>query len=190
MIQLRSDCLIFRTAGGETLACNAELVAAELLSESKHLVDPEVVRQAVAAVLHYFREEVCRLTVSVPEFSDALARALRGFGLTVVSEAEPAAPAAAMNRRVTEVDLCRLAVGSGKGCELFFFPLLRSELRARLRELPEILRFKGLRRCVKQLVGARRWTARCQVLNDEIVTYLRRSFCADAAPRSCALIIQ
>jgi hypothetical protein len=91
---------------------------------------------------------------------------------------------------VLEYDLCRLALESGPGRELLFFPRLRAELQRHLRQGPQVLRFRGLRGCVKQLAGARRWSRRCETLEGEIVTYLRQCLSAEPAPVDIALVLE
>src|ERR1041384_2484 len=58
MIQLKADCLIFKTAGGENAPCPAEMVTVELMGEAAGLLDPELIRHASPAVLHYFKHEL------------------------------------------------------------------------------------------------------------------------------------
>jgi hypothetical protein len=43
---------------------------------------------------------------------------------------------------------------------------------------------------VKQLTGARRWTGRCERLEDQIVSYLRECLTAETAPPDCALVVE
>jgi Fe-S-cluster formation regulator IscX/YfhJ len=183
MIQLHPDCLIFQTTSGEAIPCSAELVTVELMGDAADLLDPEIVRNAARAVLHYFKVEKGKTFVSVGEFSEALASVLRGFGLVV----KPAA--AETPRRITDSDLRQLACESGKGFELAFFPRLRDELRQQLNQAPQIVRFTGLRSCVKQLSGARRWTDRCQRLNDQIVEFLRHCLTAERQAENCSLLV-
>ena len=83
-----------------------------------------------------------------------------------------------------------LAYESGPGSELFFFPRLRAELQRHLQQAPRVLRFRGLRGCVKQLTGARRWSLRCQSLEGEIVAYLRQCLSAEPAPKEFALVVE
>jgi hypothetical protein len=52
------------------------------------------------------------------------------------------------------------------------------------------LRFRGLRGCVKQLAGARRWSARCEKMQDQIVEYLRRCLTAEPEQSNCALVVE
>lgn len=183
MIQLHRDYLLFETSQGQVIPCSAELVAVELIGDALDSIDPELVHQAAAAVLHYFKEDLGCNTVSVGEFSRALADALQALGLQI-SSADPVEPG-----RVPSCDLRRLAGGAGRAIELSFFPILREEFSARLELSPKVLRFHGLRGCVKQLIGAKRWTQRCQVLSDQIVDFLRACLVAEGPKRSCGLMI-
>jgi hypothetical protein len=74
--------------------------------------------------------------------------------------------------------------------ELLFFCRLRDELRSQLDLAPRLLRFYGLRGCVKRLTGAQRWSPRCQELRDRIVEYLRACTAADHAHKDCALRVE
>ena len=159
------------------------MVTIELVGESAANLDPEVIRNASAAVLHYFKEELHRDYVTVGEFSVALETVLRGFGFTISTEDSPAP------NRVFDADLSQIASSTGKGCELFFFSNLGQELCKDEARTGQVVRFRGLRRCVKQLVGARRWTRRCQSLNDDIVGFLRSRFESGGPLANRSLII-
>jgi len=180
MITLATDCLLFQLANGESVPFSAEMISVELSGDGACQFDPHFVQHAANAVFHYFKNDLGRLSVTVGEFAGALEKVLRGFGLTVPENSRP---------RVLESDLRLLAFESGKGCELFFFPRLRDELRLKLQHAPRILRFRGLRSCVKQLAGRQRWCACCQTLHDQIVEYLRNCFSAETNQENCALLV-
>jgi hypothetical protein len=183
MILLRHDCLVFRTADGD-IPCSAEEVTVELLGDSAQLVEPHIIKNAALAVLHYFKSELGRTTVSVGEFSQALEATLRALGLNVVANSPP--PSAV---RVIEADLGHLVHRGGQGLELMFFQSLRQELRHQLAKSPQILRFRGLRGCVQQIVGSKRWNHRCQRLHDQVVDYLRTCLGADRSRAGRALLV-
>jgi hypothetical protein len=189
MIQLKSDCLIFNTHDGVQVPCSAEWVTLELMGEGAELIDEEVVHHAAAAVLHYFKNELLRQSVSVGEFAIALEKVLQGFGLSVYADHPSQQPPEPAPRRVLESNLHELASNAGEGLELLFFPNLRQELRRQLDQSPHVLRFHGLRSCVKQLAGADRWNGRCQSLHDQIVDYLRSCWATEPARHSCALMV-
>ena len=115
----------------------------------------------------------------------ALEKVLRGFAVT----AHPSSPPDS-HRRSRECDLCRLASESGPGSELFFFPRLRVELQRHLQQAPRVLRFYGLRGCVKQLAGAQRWSRRCETMEGEIVDYLRQCLSAEPSPVEVTLMVE
>ena len=193
MILLRPDCLVFKTANGENVPCSAHEVTVELMSDCTEWLDPDMVEHAAGAVLHYFKSEKGQDTVSVAEFSQALERVLRGLGLNVKASdnVQPTSsePESLLPPRVVEADLRELAGEADLGCELVFFPRLRDMLRRELDGTPLLLRFRGLRACVKQLAGARRWGPHCQALSDQIVDYLRGCLGAEKSGSSCALMV-
>ena len=193
MILLRPDCLVFRTADGENVPCSAHEVTVELMGDSAEWLDAEMVEHAAGAVLHYFKSEKGQNTVSVAEFSEALERVLRGLGLDVKASDHSETPVTKSPPmpapRVVEADLEKLTEGSSFGCELVFFPRLRDALRRELDGTPLLLRFRGLRGCVKQLAGAKRWGPQCQALNDQIVDYLRGCLGAEKSGANCALMV-
>ena len=201
MIALASDCLLFQTSNGESIPFSAEMISVELSGDGIGEFDPEFLKHAASAVFHYFKHDLGRVTVTVGEFAGALEKVLRGFGLQSEAdeqngehlfedEEENEHEKKTSDRKVLKSDLRTLACESGKGFELFFFPRLRDELRQQLLQEPEVLHFRGLRSCVKQLTGARRWGPRCQTLQDQIVEFLRNCFTSEASQPSCALLVE
>lgn len=184
MILLSWDYLLFELESGEYVPFSAEAIQVELAGEEKSPFDDEFLQQATKAVFYYFRHELRRETVTVAEFSGALEQVLRNF---LEKEGRPAA--ARGGCPVAEGDLCRLAA-EAQQAELLFFPRLRRAVQAQLRAQPPVLQFHGLRNCVKQLAGARRWSPRCRVLRDRIVQFLRDCAATDRAGRDCALLVR
>lgn len=186
MITLGSNCLLFEMANGESVPLSAEMISIELTGGHSHYFDAHFVQHAANAVFHYFKHDLGRITVTVGEFAGALESVLRGFG----AGANTTENDAAEKSKVIEADLQRLAIESGAGCELFFFPRLRDEMREQLRQDPRVLRLRGLRGCVKEMTGARRWSRRCQRLHDRIVEYARECLCSEPRQRDCTLVVE
>ena len=180
-MHLRNDCLIFKTSEGEEIPCSAEWVTLELMGDAAVNVEPDLIRNASAAVLHYFKDELNRSFVSISEFADALEKVLRGLGFQVTNEPQ-------QQPKISEGDL-RHIVTAGNGCELFFFQNLRQELKQRLSESPQVVAYRGLRGSVKILLGAERWSAKCQLLADQIVEYMRTCWSSDFGSEKCALVV-
>lgn len=179
MIWLARDCMLFQLASGESIPFSAEMISIELMGDAAHKFDAEVIRNAAASVFHYFRNDLARETVTVGEFAEALEKVLRGLGFDVrpTDENSPS-------------DLRVLACECGAARELVFFPRLRDELRTQLKTPKRVVRFRGLRGCVKQLAGARRWSPRCDSLQEQIVSYLRECLSVEAGSGECGLVVQ
>lgn len=184
MILLASDCLLFQMPNGETIPFSATAISVELIGGKDGVYDIEFVRQVAGAVFHYFKNDLGRFMVTPAEFSDALEQALRNFGWHI--ESATTLPGAEAN---PESDLRLLAAEAGR-TELLFFPRLRDELRSQLRQSPRVLRFRGLRGCVKQLAGARRWSPRCRHLHDRILDYLDSCLSAEGQKNQCLLLVK
>lgn len=184
MIQLHNHCLAFEQADGGAIPCSVEQVTIEIIGAAAASLDHEVIRHAAAAVLHYFKMELGRSHVSLSEFTQALDRVLRGLGVPLHSVATTAPGG------VAESDLRLLASAADSGYELDFFPRLRVELREQLRDSPRLLRFRGLRGCVKHLAGARRWSGRCEEMSDQIVSYLRTCLSTIEGGSQCAMVVE
>ena len=122
--------------------------------------------------------------VTVGEFAQALEKALHGLGLTLYADQS----ASDTETRETNLDL--IAGESAENFELLFYPRLRNELRAQLRHAPRVLRFRGLRGCAKRLVGAQRWSPRCEQMQAQIVGYLRECLVAEPEQKDCALVVE
>ncbi len=184
MIFLSRDYLLFELESGERIPFSAETISVELAGGDESPFDAEFLQQAIKAVFHYFQNEMNRESVTLKEFSGAMERVLRGFLRSGTQPEEALA-----DQTVAESDLRRI-VDEADRTELLFFPRLRDELRAQLRAEPRMLRFHGLRGCVKELAGARRWSPRCQDLHDRIVEYLRACAAVDSAGKDCALVVE
>jgi hypothetical protein len=185
MITLAKDCLLFHLSNGETVPFSAEMISVELTGESARWFDPEVASHAAKAVFHYFKRELGRQSVTAEEFASAMEKVLRGFK---PDKSEPSLQAAKPG--VIESDLSLLASEAGHGGELLFFPSLRKQVRQHLQDRPRVLHFRGLRACVKQIAGARRWTSRCRDLEEQIVGFLRECAGAENAHCELALVVE
>ena len=185
MIWLGSEYLMFQMPSGESVAFSSDAIAVEIVDETEGELNTQMVKQAANAVYHYFKHELGRQTVTVGEFARAMEKALDGFEISIVS----AKQASRVPRRVAEADLHQIARDSGRAFELTFFPKLRDALKTQLVGTPSVVRFTGLRSCVKELTGAKRWSARCSAMEEQIVGYVRECLNADAAEAGCTLVV-
>ncbi|MBX3734523.1 MAG: hypothetical protein KF791_18250 [Verrucomicrobiae bacterium] len=183
MIALHEDCLVLENASGVHVPCSVEHLTLEFVGNAAASLDPEVLRQAAAGVLHYFKHDQGRQFVTVAEFAAALARVLDGFGIqSQVMDV--------LDARVHTADLRALAAGAGKLGELEFFQQLRRLLEEQMAGRPRRLEFRGLRGCVKQLTGRKHWCPACDELEGWIVETLRGWFERDPGARETALVVR
>jgi hypothetical protein len=186
MIQLRPDCLIFQTSQGELIPCSAETVTIELIGDASSVLDPEIVREAASAVVHYFKHDLGRETVSVAEFSDALERALKCFGYEVSTSTPENSAGSVINSGTDLSELARAA----DDFELGFFKQLRDEYLRQAKESPDVVRFWGLRGCAKRILGAKRWSSRCEMFSEQVVDFLRECLSIQGGSSSPALLVR
>ncbi|MCF7708195.1 MAG: hypothetical protein K9N52_04775 [Verrucomicrobia bacterium] len=186
MISLQKDCLFFQVENGDVIPCSAEDVVMELLNGDTPAINSEIVHNVTMAIIHYFKHELGRINVSVDEFIGILETVLTDLGYTVETvQVEDASESV-----ITETDLERLAQESGNTFEIAFFQILKAEILRKLKCSPDLLRIKGLRACVKQLTGAKRWCPRCRALNEQIVTFLRKCYQKTAAAQNCIMEVR
>jgi len=183
MIALATDCLVFQMATGESVPFSADAISDELIGENDSTYDPELVGHAANAVFHYFKHELGYQTVTVGEFAAALEKVLDGLNPGACGTVERA-------KLVRESDLLALARDCANGGELAFFPRLREELKLHLAADCRVIRFTGLRQCVKQLSGARRWSEKCQKMQEQVVEYLRKCLSTLAKGKEVALVVE
>jgi hypothetical protein len=185
MIALRHDCLLFELNNGQSVPCTPDMISVEIVGEARTALDRDMLQHAAASVFHYFKVELDRESVTVSEFSRALEQVLARLGYTIHAGGPDG-----LTHETSAADLGQLLREVGDSSELLFFPRLRDELRVKLRQSPRVVRFRGLRACVKQLAGARRWSSRCEQLQDQIVAYLRECLSAEPEQNKCALVVE
>jgi len=185
MIQLNPDCVLLELDSGNTLPTSVELMTLELLGETASWIDPEILKNINQAVILYLRDELGKHLISFHEFAEVLEQVLRGFGL----EKSLVAP---LEKPVSHVEKTNIADWLGRkehGFELMMFQRLRKELSKKLtQEPPCVLWIHGLRECVKSHLGARRWSRKCQDLNDQMVSFIRECFDRNANA-GCSLVV-
>lgn len=185
MILLADNFLFFQLPSGESVPFTAEMISVELTDVSNEPFDQEFLEHAAASVFHYFKNDLERKTVSVAEFASAFESALNSLGLKLSGGRIAATRDDSANK-----DLQLLAFHAGGGGELAFFPRLRTAVQAQFQITPRLIRFHGLRDCVKSLLGAERWSPRCDRLRDQIIEFLRRTLSKETAGSTCALLVE
>lgn len=165
MIQLRTDCLVFETANGETIPCSTRSMNVEVLGNASVQLDSETVRQAALATLHYFRNERRRTAVTLTEFTAAIELVLHKFGLPMATYSNDGVTMTATPSHKHG--------GKQKQFEMMFFCVLRDHIHARLRGSERVIHLKGLRDSIQGMFGAGRRNPVQSALGDHVVDFLR-----------------
>ncbi len=186
MFLLADNYLFFKLPSGESVPFTAEMISVELSDGSAESFDQEFLEHTAASIFHYFKHDLERKTVSVAEFAAKFESVLNGFGLKLSG----GRLAAEETDDSANKDLQLLAFHAGGAGELAFFPRLRSAVLAQFKLTPRLVRFHGLRGAVKSLLGAERWSPRCDRLRDHIVEFLRRTVSKETAGATCALLVE
>jgi hypothetical protein len=193
MIELDRDSIWLTQPDGESLPCSLEALTFEIAGSGASQLEPDVLRNAAAAVLHYFKDDLGRTQVTLSEFATALARVLEGLGLcvevTAGDNADDPDSVGAKAAAIRQADLRELAFAAGKLGELDFFPRLHSTLREELATDPARIEFRGLRGAVKQLLGRKHWTNGCRDLEERILKALREWWIQEKGDRRTLLLV-
>lgn len=185
MILLADNYLFFQMPSGESVPFSAEMISVELADGTVDPFSQDFLEHAAASVFHYFKHDLGRKTVSVAEFAEAFESVLNGLGLKLHS-----GRVAEFTDDSANKDLQMLAFHAGGVGELAFYPRLRTAVRSQFQITPHLIRFHGLRECVKSLLGAERWSPRCDQLRDQIIEFLQRTLSKETAGETCALMVE
>jgi hypothetical protein len=124
--------------------------------------------ESVAAAVHAYAIK-CRSDGVIPsrEIVEIVVAVLSTLGFQNISQAY------ARHEHSAAIHLNDLAMRGGASFELEFFRQLDHELKAASDRRLSVIEVDGLRACVMQLRGARRWNSGCRKLAEEIVEYVR-----------------
>lgn len=160
MIQARDNLVWVRNAAGDLEPFDEERLAAAAQRVAGDDEDGQAVAQAVAgAVYQYARDHASERVVTTAEIAEMVEAVLLMLGYD-----EAAA------RCGEEIRLDELAARSGVGFELAFYRDLGAALGAATER--RAVRLSGLRACVLQLRGTRRWGAACRQVAREILAFV------------------
>jgi hypothetical protein len=169
MILPQHDLAWVRTADGAARPFDENQLAASIDSAARHLGgEHEWLAHSVAAAIHlYACECLPQRTIAADEIAEVVEAVLMKLGYTEL------AMAYRQRHQTAEVRLDGITGQSPAGFELEFFRQLDTALRPITSEDLAVMHLRGLRGCVMQLRGARRWCVGCRSLAEEIVEHVR-----------------
>ncbi|HVM60049.1 MAG TPA: ATP cone domain-containing protein [Verrucomicrobiae bacterium] len=169
MIQSLEDILWVQDADGRLAPFDERRLAVSIQKAAESVGQRDWwLAESIAAAVHAFGLKSRRDPV-IPseEISEIVTEVLATLGYEWISEAYDGG----VNR--VAIHLNDLVWRTDGGFELEFFRQLDHALGAAANHQLIAMRIDGLRACVMQLRGARRWTAGCRRLAEEIVEHVR-----------------
>lgn len=183
MIQLHSDVLWVRGEDGRLVPFDEQRLALSIQKVAENVGHSDWwLAESIAAAVHAFAVK-SRSEQIIPskEIAEIVATVLATLGYDWISEAY----AGDANR--VAIHLNELVWRTNAGFELEFFQQLDHALGAAANRRLVAMRIDGLRACVMQLRGARRWTAECRRLAEDIVEHVRGRVARMRSPRAASL---
>lgn len=149
------------------MACDAEWLRNNVRDAATRAEVPEwFADDVVSGVITFLRNHYEGTTITLDSLYDRIRDTLESLGLDdLAGELTPAAPP-------LRISLTDLAIKAGDGYELAFFQLLEQRFASATNNGVENVYFYGLRNCVKNLTSLKRWTRRCDSLQNEITHFL------------------
>ena len=169
MIQAHSDIAWVKFDDGHLAPFDEQRLALSIqnVAERRGETDWWLAESIAAAVHAYAVKCHSNSIIACNEIADVVVSVLSMLGFKELARAY------ANQRRRAAIHLSDLAGHVGTAFELEFFRQLDHALCAAADHRLSVLEVDGLRTCVMQLRGARRWTAGCRQSAEEIVEYVR-----------------
>lgn len=169
MILAREDIAWVQKPDGRLTPFDAERLVASIQAAAARAGQHDWwVAESIAAAVHRYACECAReQIIPVQELVDIVVAVIAMLGYDEISAAYEQA------QHHTEIRLDDLAGQIGGAFELGFYRQLDGALDVVTDKDLALVMVRGLRRCVMQLRGARRWNIGCQRLAEEIVEYVR-----------------
>jgi len=167
MISLPQQLPMIQIGPGQVAACDPDWLQNTLRGAARNVNVPDFFADdVVRGVVYFLRNSYRGTVIAVETLFDKIRASLNDVGLKEMSEklATTAPP--------ISISLTDIARRAGSGYELMFYRILAERFHAAAERDIEHLYCYGLRKCVKQLTGAKIWSARCERLSREIQDFL------------------
>lgn len=167
MIALPSSLPLIKIGQDNLVACDAEWLRGNVRDAAARADVPEwFADDVVSGVITFLRNHYQGTTITLDSLYGRIRDTLENLGLDeLAEELTPSAPPL----RISLPDIARKA---GEGYELAFFQLLEQRFVSATSNGVENVYFYGLRNCVQNLTSLKRWTRRCDNLQNEITRFL------------------
>lgn len=168
MIALPQQLPMIRIGPDQMTACDPIWLRSTVRDAARVVNVPDwFADDVVQAVVHFLRVQYHGTVIAVEALFDKIRHSLKNLGLSEMSEG------LATKNPPVSISLTDIARRAGSGYELVFYHLLADRFqRAACQGVAHVYCY-GLRQCVKNLVGAKKWSPRCERLSADIQEFLQ-----------------
>lgn len=183
MIQLQEDVVWVKFEDGHLAPFDEQRLALSIQQVAERVGSPDWwLAESVAAAVHVFvGRSRSDGVIQSSEIAEIVAAVLSTLGYENISRAY----GSGTNR--VAIQLNELMGRMNAALELEFFQRLDRALGAAASHRIQVMEVNGLRACVMQLRGTRRWTTGCRKLAEEIVEHVRERVVRVRPPRAACL---
>jgi hypothetical protein len=183
MIRLLEDIAWVKFADGRLAPFDEHRLALSIQRVAEGVGDADWwLAESIAAAVHMYAVKT-RSDGIIPstEIEEIVVAVLSTLGYEKISLAYGQSP------NHVAIQLHELMSRTNAAFELEFFQQLDRALGVAASSRLSVMEVNGLRTCVMRLLGARRWTAGCRRLAEEIVTHVRERVARVRPPRAGSL---
>lgn len=167
MISLPQQLPLIQLGPGQVTACDPVWLRSAVRDAAREVNVPDwFADDVVQGVVHFLKVKYKGTVIAIGCLFDKIRNSLRDLGLDEMSKGlETITPPVSLS-------LTDIARRAGSGYELVFYRLLAEKFQLAAAHGAEQVFCYGLRKCVKNLSGARKWCPRCERLAAEIKEFL------------------
>ena len=167
MISLPQQLPMIQVGPGQVTACDPIWLRSTVRDAARGVNVPDwFADDVVQGVVHFLKVNYNGTVIAIGCLFDKIRHSLKDLGLDEMSEGLETIPPP------ISISLTDTARRAGSGYELVFYRLLSERFQRAAAHGVEHVFCYGLRKCVKNLAGAKKWCPRCERLANEIREFL------------------
>ncbi len=167
MISLPQQLPMIQIGPGQVAACDPDWLQSTLRGTARSANVPDFFADdIVRGVVYFLRNSYRGTVIAIETLFDKIRSSLNDVGLKEMSEKLATTPPP------ISISLTDIARRAGSGYELIFYQILAERFHRAAERGIEHLYCYGLRKCVKNMMGAKNWCPRCEKLSREIQDFL------------------
>ena len=169
MIALPNELPFIRIGRASLAVCQSEWITKTITDAANGTDVPRWLAEDISrGVEHFLMNHYKGTVIDSEDFFERIDATLSNLGLQEVAQKIDKTPPP------VRISLSELARRAGSGYELAFFRLLEKQFRSAAKGGVNQVECHGLKKCVRQLSSAKKWSRRCEQLQTEITTFLKQ----------------